>query len=145
MFTIFTAVNFIPELKKNINRASYSIELLIDQEDSLLISKTLLNVIEKNVDVIIVISATNEIKSLRVYNYLNRLIECGVRVYWNTDENIFKHKSYFLIRDKVNVINNVFYQNEDNIQNQVLYFNNIFDEIVKDSKEISINKKKNKN
>ena len=142
MFTIFTAANFISELKKNLNRASYSVELLIDEKDLLQISKTLLNVIEKDVNLIIVISATNEIKSLRVYNYTNRLIECGARVYWNTDKNIFKLKSYFLIHDKVNVINKVFYQNEDNVQNQVLYFNNIFDQIVNDSKEIFINKEK---
>tara|TARA_B100001564_G_C20669649_1_gene685562 strand:- start:8183 stop:9166 length:984 start_codon:yes stop_codon:yes gene_type:complete len=142
MFNIFTAANFISELKINLNRASYSVELLIDEGDLLQISKTLLNVIEKDVDVIIIISAANEIKSLRVYNYTNRLIECGARVYWNTDKNIFILKSHFLIHDKVNVINKVFYKNEDNVQNQVLYFNNIFDKIVNDSKEICINKEK---
>tara|TARA_B100001093_G_C26755711_1_gene983274 strand:- start:229 stop:1212 length:984 start_codon:yes stop_codon:yes gene_type:complete len=140
MFTIYTASNFVSELNLFLNKTIYSVELLICEEDLLEIYETLLIIIEKDVDVIIVISASNEIKSLRVYNLVNRLIDCGARLFWNTDKNIVKLKSHFLIHDKVNVINKVFYQNDDNVQNQVLYFNNVFDEIMCRSKEISHNK-----
>ena len=136
MFTLYTASNFQKELIKTLNKSNYSIELLINHDDILVISKVLFQILEKNIYADIIISSNSNNKSLRMYNLLNRLIYCGASIYWNTDSKIFSFNSHFIIYDKVNVINKIFYRTNDDVENQVLYFQNIFSNIIKSSEEI---------
>lgn len=136
MFTIYTATNFSKELNKRLERVNYSIELLINENDILSISKSLFKILEKDIFAEIIISSNDQKKSLRMYNLINRLIDCGAKVYWNTDTKIFHFDSHFLIYDKINVINKIFYRTNDEVEKQVLYFENIFSNIVKSSEEI---------
>ena len=136
MFTLYTASNFQKELIKTLNKSNYSIELLINHDDILVISKVLFQILEKNIYADIIISSNSNNKSLRMYNLLNRLIDCGASIYWNTDSKIFSFNSHFIIYDKVNVINKIFYRTNDDVENQVLYFQNIFSNIIKSSEEI---------
>ena len=46
-----------------------------------------------------------------------------------------------MIYDKVNVINKIFYRTNDDVEKQVLYFENILSNIVKSSEEIKIQKR----
>lgn len=136
MFTLYTAANFSKELIKTIARANYSIELLINQDDILVISKSLFQILEKDINADIIISSNDHKKPLRMYNLVHRLIDCGANVYWNTDSKIYGYNSHFLIYDKTNVINKIFYRTNDDIEKQVLYFENIFSKIIKNSQEI---------
>lgn len=136
MYTLYTATNFSKELSKTLERVNYSIELLINENDILFISKSLFQILEKDIYAEIVISSDDEKKSLRMYNLVNRLIDCGAKVYWNSDIKIYHYDSHFLIYDKVNVINKIFYRTNDDVEKQVLYFENIFSNIVKSSEEI---------
>ena len=81
MYTLYTATNFSKELSKTLERVNYSIELLINENDILFISKSLFQILEKEIYAEIVISSDDEKKSLRMYNLLNRLIDCGAIVY----------------------------------------------------------------
>jgi hypothetical protein len=120
-------------------RVNFSLELLINQDDILNISKILFEILEKDISTIIIISSEDQVKPLRVYNFINRLIDCGAKVFWNTDDKIYSYQSHFLIFDKTNVINKIFFQTEDDFEKQVFYFNNIFEKILKDSEEIFFN------
>ena len=139
MFTIYTPSNFKSELIKMLPRVNFSLELLINQDDILNISKILFEILEKDISTIIIISSEDQVKPLRVYNFINRLIDCGAKVFWNTDFKIYSYQSHFLIFDKTNVINKIFFQTEDDFEKQVFYFNNIFEKILKDSEEIFFN------
>lgn len=139
MFTIYTASNFNSELIKMLPRVNFSLELLINQDDILNISKILFEILEKDISTIIIISSEDQVKPLRVYNFINRLIDCGAKVFWNTDDKIYSYQSHFLIFDKTNVINKIFFQTDDDFEKQVFYFNNIFEKILKDSEEIFFN------
>ena len=69
--------------------------------------------LELDIQAEIIISANTKSKSLVTMNIINRLIDFGANVYWNQDHNIFELKSHFLISDKKNVINKIFYRNPD--------------------------------
>ena len=57
MFTLYTASNFQKELIKTLNKSNYSIELLINHDDILVISKVLFQILEKNIYADIIISS----------------------------------------------------------------------------------------
>ena len=139
MYKVYTAPNFSEELTEVLKNVTFSIELLISKDDILKTSKSIFNLIEKDIQAKIIISSNTSKKSLRIYNLINRLIDCGVEVYWNTDLNLYKLNSHFLIFDKVNVVNKIFYNSNDNVENQVLYFLDIFSKILSKSTLIELN------
>ena len=92
MYKVYTAPNFSEELTEVLKNVTFSIELLISKDDILKTSKSIFNLIEKDIQAKIIISSNTSKKSLRIYNLINRLIDCGVEVYWNTDLNLYKLK-----------------------------------------------------
>lgn len=139
MFKVYTPPNFSKELTEVLKNVTFSIELLIGKDDILKISKSIFNLIEKDIHAKIIISSNTSKKSLRIYNLINRLIDCGVEVYWNVDLNLYKLNSHFLIFDKVYVVNKIFYNSNDNAENQVLYFLDIFSKILSASTLVELN------
>lgn len=141
MFKIFTASDFSAEIIKALSLTSYSVQMLVDVNDLKIISKSVFELLELDIQAEIIISANTKSKSLVTMNIINRLIDFGANVYWNQDHNIFELKSHFLISDKKNVINKIFYRNQDLPKDQVLYFLSIFEKIRGDSEEIIFNDK----
>tara|TARA_B100001115_G_C15790376_1_gene389676 strand:- start:111 stop:1163 length:1053 start_codon:yes stop_codon:yes gene_type:complete len=140
MFKIYTASDFVYEIEKNISRFKFSLELLVNEEDLLFISKALLKALDRELDVEIIIVSDTDKQSARIYNLINRLMDCGANIYWNNDAEMLSNQSFFLIYDKVNVINKIFYSIEENEEAQVRYMNDIFRSISLESKKIDLPK-----
>ena len=137
MFKIYTASDFVYEIEKNISRFKFSLELLINEEDLIAVSKTLLETLsDKEIDIEIIIASGSKDQSMRIFNLINRLTSCGAIVYWKTDAEMLKNQSFFLIYDKVNVINKIFYSTDDSVEDQVRYLNDIFKTIRSSSEEV---------
>jgi len=142
MYKIYTPSDFIYDIEKNISRFKFSIEVLINEDDLIGISKALLNALNNDLDVEVVIVSNTDKKSIRIYNLINRLLDSGADIYWRIDDEILLNESFFIIYDKVNVINKIFYSTEDDVENQVKYLNNIFKNIREESKKLEINDSK---
>ena len=108
MFKIYTASDFVYQIEKNISLFKFSLELLINEDDLISVSKTLLTALDKEIDVEIIIVSESDKQSIRIFNLISRLIDCGAVVYWNKDPKILLNESFFLIYDKVNVINKIY-------------------------------------
>ena len=139
MYRVYTAPNFTKELIEVLKNITFSFELLVSKDEIIEISKSIFYAIEKDIHVKIIVSSDSSKKSIRIYNLINRLIDCGVEVYWNTDSKIYKLDSHFIIADKVNVINKIFYNSNDDVENQVIYFSDIFSKILTASTLIELN------
>lgn len=139
MFKVFTASDFSDEINKALSLTSYSVQMLIDVKDLQTISKSIFRLSKDDIQVEIILSTMSKSKSLFTMNAVNRLIESGANVYWNDDQNIFDLQSYFFIGDKTNVINNIFYINQDSPKEQILYFLSIFQKIKSESQQIVFN------
>ena len=120
MYRIYTSVNFNNEIVKVLPTVQYSVELLIKEDDLKFVSKDLYTILEKDIQADIIISSNTNKKAIRVFNLISRLTDLGARVFWLNDKKIFNLNSHFLIFDKINVINKIFYYSEDNIESQVL-------------------------
>jgi len=136
MYRIYTSVNFNNEIVKVLPTVQYSVELLIKEDDLKFVSKDLYTILEKDIQADIIISSNTNKKAIRVFNLISRLTDLGARVFWLNDKKIFNLNSHFLIFDKINVINKIFYYSEDNIESQVLYFSNIFNNILSNSEKV---------
>ncbi len=130
MHRIYTSLNFQNEIMKLLPRIDYSVEMLVDEKDLVVISKDLYIFLEKNIQADIIICANTNKKSIRVFNVISRLSELGARVFWLVDKKIDILKSHFLIFDKINVVSRIFYNSENSTEKQVLYFSNIFSNIL---------------
>ena len=130
MHRFYTSLNFHNEIIKLLPSIDYSIELLVDENDLVIITKDLYIFLEKNIQADIIICANTNKKSIRVFNVISRLSELGARVFWLVDKKIYNIKSHFLIFDKINVVSRIFYNSENSTEKQVLYFSNIFSNIL---------------
>ena len=139
MFKIYTSSSFINDLKKHILSSKFSVELVISEQDFKQISQFLINESIKGLLIEIIICSKDKDKSIRTFNILKTLVDNGVSVLWNDDDNILKNESYFLISDKTIVINKNYFINSDSEEDQVIYINSIFDSIVKSSKPVILN------
>ena len=69
MYKIFTASDFVYELKKNIFKCNHSIQLFITEFDLLALSNEIIELLPKEKAIDIVISSLNQKKSLRMINF----------------------------------------------------------------------------
>ena len=97
MFKIYTASDFVYEIEKNISHFKFSLELLVNEQDLLSVSKTLLKALDRELDVEIIIVSDTDKQSARIFNLINRLIDCGANIYWNNDAEMLSNQSFFLI------------------------------------------------
>ncbi|RPF74163.1 MAG: hypothetical protein CBE49_002930 [Rickettsiales bacterium TMED289] len=139
MHRVYTASNFNSELKEVLKNINYGFELLISKEDLLVISHSLFHILKSDIYSKIIISSNTSKKSLRDYNIINRLVDCGAEVYWNPDSKLYNLSSHFILIDKLNLVNKIFYNSSDDQEKQVHYFNEIFNKILKKSEKIIFN------
>ena len=100
MFRFFFTYDLIFELDKELKRDHKIVQLMVDEYDLFLLSKSLLNGIEKNMVVEIVIISTSNKKSMKLVNLCKRLIDLDVEIYWKLDKTLFVKEDYFAIFDK---------------------------------------------
>lgn len=138
MYRVYTASNFNSELEEVLKNINYGFELLISKEDLLIISRSLFDILKDDIYSKIIISSDTSKKSLRDYNIINRLVDCGAEVYWNSDSKLYNLNSHFILIDKLSLINKIFYNSSDDLEKQVHYFNKIFNKILKESEKIDL-------
>ena len=88
------------EIEKELLRATYSAQILIDQFDLFVISKALFRALENDINIEIIIISNNQNKSMKLVNLCKRLVDQEVLIYWKIDNILFSNGEYFAIFDK---------------------------------------------
>ena len=91
MYKIFTASDFVYELKKNIFKCNHSVQLFITEFDLLALSNEIIELLPTERTIDIVISSVNQKKSLRLVNLFNRIVQSGGTVYWNENHDLYQN------------------------------------------------------
>ena len=104
MFKYYTTFDIISEINAQILRSEYSIQVLVDKNDLFLLSDSLLKLLNKSIEVEIIIVSNSYRKSLRIINLVKRLINGGFSLYWCTDYSSSDDSIGFGIFDKVFLI-----------------------------------------
>ena len=137
-YKIFTASDFIHELKNNLPQVKHSLQLFIAEHDFYAISDQILDCLSNNITLDIVISSLNNKKSLRLVNLFNRIVQFGGSVYWKVDHNLYQNGVHFMIIDKTFIINKTDYYSGQSDEEKVKHLNNLFDGFRLDSSEIHL-------
>ena len=91
MYKIFTASDFVYELKKNIFKCNHSVQLFITEFDLLALSNEIIELLPTERTIDIVISSVNQKKSLGMVNLFNRIVQSGGTVYWNENHDLYQN------------------------------------------------------
>tara|TARA_B110000285_G_scaffold155517_1_gene173517 strand:+ start:243 stop:1280 length:1038 start_codon:yes stop_codon:yes gene_type:complete len=137
-YKIFTASDFIHELKNNLPQVKHSLQLFITEHDFYAISDQILDCLSNNITLDIVISSLNNKKSLRLVNLFNRIVQFGGSVYWKVDHNLYQNGVHFMIIDKTFIINKTDYYSGQSDEEKVKHLNSLFDGFRLDSSEIHL-------
>ena len=100
MFRFYQTLNLNSEIERELLRASHLAQLLIDEFDLFIISKSLLETVSKGINVELVIVSTTNNKSMKLVNLCKRLVDQDVTIYWKVDKTLFAKEDYFAIFDK---------------------------------------------
>ena len=139
MYKVYTATDFVYEINKNISKTKYTLQLFLSEYDFLAISGTILNLTNTEIDITVIISALSQKKSLRVVNLFNRIIQSGVTVHWNTDNNLYENDVHFAIIDKRFAIQKKSdYYKGEGAEAKIIFLSNLFDSFRLDSNEIKL-------
>ena len=139
MYKVYTATDFVYEINKNISKTKYTLQLFLSEYDFLAISDTILNLTNTEIDVTVIISALTEKKSLRIVNLFNRIIQSGVAVHWNTDNDLYENDVHFAIIDKRFAIQKKSdYFKGEGAEAKIIFLSNLFDSFRLDSNEIKL-------
>jgi len=133
MYSSYVAKQFSTEICRILDKSNFSIELLIGAEDLIKISKNLFEILNNKIFVSIIVNLGTHKKSVRLFNIVNRLNDCGAEVYWNYDIKVYKLKSHFLIIDKTHLLNKIYFTDLDDPRKQIFYFLSIYQEIKEES------------
>lgn len=104
MFKYYTTFDIISEINVQILRSEHSIQVLVDKNDLFFLSDSFLKLLNKNIEVEIIIVSNSFRKSLKIINLVKRLIDGGFSVYWCTDYPSIDDSIGFGIFDKVFLI-----------------------------------------
>lgn len=137
-YKIFTASDFIHELRNNLPQVKHSLQLFIAEHDFYAISDQILDSLSSNITLDIVISSLNDRKSLRLVNLFNRIVQFGGSVYWKVDHNLYQNGVHFMIIDKTFIINKTDYYSGQSDEEKVKHLNSLFDGFRLDSSEINL-------
>ena len=139
MYKVYTATDFVYEINKNISKTKYTLQLFLSEYDFLAISDTILNLTNTEIDITVIISALTEKKSLRIVNLFNRIIQSGVAVHWNTDNDLYENDVHFAIIDKRFAIQKKSdYFKGEGAEAKIIFLSNLFDSFRLDSNEIKL-------
>ena len=139
MYKVYIATDFVYEINKNISKTKYTLQLFLSEYDFLAISGAILNLTNTDIDITVIISALSQKKSLRVVNLFNRIIQSGVTVHWNTDNNLYENDVHFAIIDKRFAIQKKSdYYKGEGAEAKLIFLSNLFDSFRLDSNEIKL-------
>ncbi len=100
MFRYYHTLNYASEIEKELARVHYLVQILIDEYDLFLLSKSLLHLLDREVNLEIVIISTTSKKSMKLVNLCKRLVDLGAQIYWKIDKDTFVKEDYYAIFDK---------------------------------------------
>jgi hypothetical protein len=139
LFKFYTTFDIISEINVQILRFEHSIQILVDENDLFFLSSSLLEVINKNIEIEIIIVANANKKSLKVINLCKRLIDGGVSVYWHCNSVIFNDSLFFAIFDKTFLVDKPnSEQISENAEELVRIKNSFFKSVLIDSEKLKL-------
>tara|TARA_A100001011_G_scaffold81659_1_gene84978 strand:+ start:15911 stop:16942 length:1032 start_codon:yes stop_codon:yes gene_type:complete len=135
---IFTASDFIYDLKKNIFKGKHSLQLFITEFDFLALSNELLDLLSTEITIDIIISSINQKKSLRLVNLFNRIVQSGGSVFWYENSDLYQNDVHFMILDKTFIINKSNHYVGESTEEKIKHLNSLFNNFRSDSDEIKL-------
>jgi len=104
LFKVYTTFDIISEINTQILRCEHSVQILVDENDLFFLSDSLFTLLNKNIEIEIVIVSTVHKKSLKIVNLCKRLVDGGVSVYWFYNTVFHNDELFFAIFDKTFLI-----------------------------------------
>lgn len=100
MFRSFFTQHIAVEVDKELKSLRYGIQLVTDEADLLFLTKSILEITKKQIQIELVIVSNTEDKSLKITNSMKRLVDSGVDIYWYNMTNVKENFNLFAIIDK---------------------------------------------
>jgi len=100
LFRFFQSYNLTSEIEKELGRIEYLAQILIDEYDLYLLAKSIINALERGINIEIVIISTTDKKSMKLVNLCKRLTDMNALIYWKVDKVLFVKEDYFALFDK---------------------------------------------
>ena len=138
MFRFYHTFDLNSEIEKELLRASHLAQILIDEIDLFMLSKTLFKAIDNGVFIEIVIVSESNNKSMKLVNLCKRLIDQEVSIYWKLDEKLFTKKDFFAIFDKQYLISSRPKQVYEIPENLLRSKNDLFNGLAQNSQKINL-------
>ena len=138
MFRYYYTNDLISELEKELLRDHSIVQLMIDEYDLFLVSKSLFKAVEEGISIEIVVISTSNKKSMKLVNLCKRLIDLNVQIYWRIDKDLFVKEDYFGIFDKEYLISKREQPNFDDAEGLIRFKNDFFNGLALDSKKLSM-------
>lgn len=139
MFKFFTTSDFIHDIERQINRCEFSMQIVINDFEFILLTEKLIQLIENKIDIQLIVISSDEKKSLRIFNLLNRLLNSGVSISWLIDKELIRKADFFAVIDKTLAIYNNKSELEGTDELKVRNLLQIFINLKLDAKEIKLN------
>ena len=138
MFRFHNTEEIYFELKKQISRAEYSVQLLMDAFEIFLLSDTLLEILTENIQIEIILISNSDKKSLKTVNLLKRLIDGGATIYWHQNEMSFESNLCFGVFDNCILIDRLKSKPSKNAEIEVRSKMSLFQQILAESTKIEL-------
>ena len=138
MFRFYNTFDLNSEIEKELLRASHIAQILVDEFDLFLLSKTLFKALEGGLHIEIVIISNNNNKSMKLVNLCKRLIDQEASIYWVLDEYIFTKEDYFAIFDKQYLISSQQKEEYEIPENLLRLKNDFFNGLAQSSQKINL-------
>jgi len=138
MFRYYYTNDLISELEKELLRDHNIVQLMIDEYDLFLVSKSLFKAVEEGISIEIVVISTSNKKSMKLVNLCKRLIDLNVQIYWRIDKDLFVKEDYFGIFDKEYLLSKREQPNFDDAEGLIRFKNDFFNGLALDSKKLSM-------
>ena len=138
MFRFYYSYDLISELEKELQRDHKMIQLMIDEYDLFLLSKSLFEGVANELTAEVVVVSTSHKKSMKLVNLCKRLIDLGVEIYWNVDKELFVKEDYFALFDKEYLVCKQKQEYAENPEALVRSKNDFFNGLTLASKKLSM-------
>lgn len=138
MFRFYQTFDLNSEIEKELLRASHLAQILIDEFDLFLLSKTLFKALDGGVHIEIVIISNNNNKSMKLVNLCKRLIDQEASIFWKLDENLFTKEDYFAIFDKQYLISSQQKEEYEIPENLLRLKNDFFNGLAQSSQKFNL-------
>lgn len=138
MFRFYYSYDLISELEKELQRDHKMIQLMIDEYDLFLLSKSLFKAVTNELIAEVVVVSTSHKKSMKLVNLCKRLIDMDVEIYWKVDKDLFVKEDYFAIFDKEYLVSKQKQEDFENPEGLVRSKNDFFNGLTLASKKLTM-------